>query len=207
MDACPCAMLRLLAAAFLLLTGCAESENPLSDPLKTKPDARLAGVWRVQGDQYSVGPVGDGLPESVMRMVGVPHSKDGKLTPPGELLFFPTALGSNTYLNVTDGADWKVESLKKKDWRSIDSYVLAKYKVEGDTLLVWPMAAGAVKSAIETGKIKGVARRIPVKNPGAKAKSREQVMLTDTTENLARFVASEGDRLFSKEVLRLERVK
>jgi hypothetical protein len=33
------------------------------------------------------------------------------------------------------------------------------------------------------------------------------VLFTDTTENLAKFVAEAGDGLFSKDALRLERVK
>ena len=33
-----------LAGASLLLSSCGESKNPLSDPLKAKPDAQLAGV-------------------------------------------------------------------------------------------------------------------------------------------------------------------
>ena len=32
-------------------------------------------------------------------------------------------------------------------------------------------------------------------------------MFTDTTENLAKFVAEAGDDLFSKDVLKLQRVK
>jgi hypothetical protein len=35
----------------------------------------------------------------------------------------------------------------------------------------------------------------------------ETIVITDTTENLARFIADAGDGLFSKEVVRLERVK
>lgn len=35
----------------------------------------------------------------------------------------------------------------------------------------------------------------------------DKVMFTDTTENLARFIAEAGDSLFAKEPLRLERVK
>ena len=57
----------------------------------------------------------------------------------------------------------------------------------------------AKKRAVEAGKIKGMTEKDKDGNP--------RVHFTDTTENLAKFVAEAGDGLFSKDVLRLERVK
>ena len=31
----------------LILTGCNDSKNPLSDPTTSNPDERLVGVWRL----------------------------------------------------------------------------------------------------------------------------------------------------------------
>jgi hypothetical protein len=56
------------------------------------------------------------------------------------------------------------------------------------------MDSDAKKRAVEAGKIKGVIEK-------------DQGHFTDTSENLAKFVAEAGDTLFSKDVLRLERVK
>ena len=58
----------------------------------------------------------------------------------------------------------------------------------------------AKERAIEAGKVKGVIEK----------KGRlgiNKVAFTDTTENLAKFVAENSDDLFSKDVVRLERVK
>jgi hypothetical protein len=70
--------------------------------------------------------------------------------------------------------------------------------VEGDTLVVWMMGRDAKEQAITAGKVKGlIAQGI---DPTASR-------FTDTTENLARFVAAAGDSLFTHEALRLEKVK
>jgi hypothetical protein len=70
---------------------------------------------------------------------------------------------------------------------------------EGDALLLWGMDGDAKRQAIEGGKIKGVIEE--------REHHGSRVEFTDTTENVARFVAGAGDGLFSKDVLRLERVK
>jgi hypothetical protein len=189
----------LLLAVCLLAAGCDDSKNPLSDPQKSKPDTRLAGVWRERdknGDviYYHVGTIGGKLPRSVMGVVQVKHLSGGDIQPPGWLLIFPAAVGDKTYLNMTDGDQ---EQIEKKGWKSVKSYFLLKYKVEGDKLVVWRMDAEAKKQAIKAGKIKGLIEE----EDGAR------VVFTDSTENVARFVAQAGDGLWdTKEPLRLERV-
>jgi hypothetical protein len=61
------------------------------------------------------------------------------------------------------------------------------------------MDGDAKKRAIEAGKIQGVVEQ--------DANGATKVYFTDTTENLAKFVAAAGDELYSKDTLRLERVK
>ena len=183
----------------LLLVGCDDSKTPLSDPAASKPDERLVGVWRFQGEHgqvtyYHIGHVGEKLPEGVMGVVGVTH-REKKMERPFELLLFPTTLDGKTYLNVTGGKEEQIKLIEEKGWKAVDSYFIFKYKVEGDKLLVWVMDGDAKKGAIESGKIKGVIE----KNKPAK--------FTDTTENLARFVAQPGDTLFPNQPIRLGRVK
>jgi hypothetical protein len=62
-------------------------------------------------------------------------------------------------------------------------------------LFAWPMNNETKKKAIKAGTIKG-----EITSDGAPAK------FTDTTQNLARFVAAAGEDLFSNEPLRFERV-
>ena len=92
---------------------------------------------------------------------------------------------------MTDGSG-KQSNCREKGWNSeaVGGFFIFKYKIEGDTLLLWQMDDDAKRKAIQGGKIKG-----------------EGIGFTDTTENVARFVASAGDSLFKEEVIRLERVK
>ena len=71
--------------------------------------------------------------------------------------------------------------------------------VTGNALTVQWMDGEAKKRAVEAGKIKGKIEKDQDGNARA--------MFTDTTENLAKFVAEAGDDLFSKDVLKLQRVK
>lgn len=192
-----------IAMAGLLLAGCDDSKNPLSDPQTSKPDSRLAGVWRQRDNDgnatfYHVGRAGEKHPHGVMRVITATHSNSGELQPPGQVLVFPTKLAGDTYLNMTGGNQQQIKLLEETGWKSVESYTLLKYKVEGDTLLVWPMDGDAKKKAIESGKVKGLIE---------KPESGGKVMFTDTTENLARLVASAGHGLFSQDAIRLERVK
>ena len=152
-----------LAVVCLLFSGCDDSKNPLSDPQKSKPDVRLAGVWRVrdtEGDvtYYHIGTVGEKLPPSLMRVIGVTHKKNGRLESAGEFLIFPTTLGDTTYLNLAGGDQRHIKLLEEKGWspEAVGGFFLLKYTVEGDALTVWPMDADAKRQAIEAGKVKGV---------------------------------------------------
>jgi hypothetical protein len=140
------------------------------------------------------------MPQGVMRVVWVSHGKDGTVGSASQLLVFPTALGANTYLNVIDEGQAKL--LKEKGWDGVGRYLFLKYEREGDTLLLWAMDDDAKKRAIQEGKIKGVIEKRP------NSFLSDRVTLTDTTENVARFVTRAGDSLFEKDAtMRLERVK
>ena len=107
-------------AACLAAAGCDDSKNPLSDPQTSKADERLAGVWLNRGGDgdvyYHVGHAGDKFPASMMRVVGIKHSK-GNVEPAGEFQIFPSIIGDKTYLNVVIGRDDKlVKSLDEKGW-------------------------------------------------------------------------------------------
>ena len=197
-------------AACLLLASCDGSKHPLSDPLAAKPDARLAGIWRLQGGEgevtyYHVGAAGGTLSSGVMRIVGVKHRKSGAVEPDGEFLTFPTFLSEHAYLNcVADMQQDHFRSLEEKGWKDVERYCFLKYKVEGDSILLWAWDRDAARCAVESGKVKG---EVTYGEDRQGKKTLHNVVLTDTTDNLARFVASAGDGLFSKEALRLERVK
>jgi hypothetical protein len=190
----------------MLLAGCDDSKNPLSNPEDAKADTRLAGVWRTQ-EAYSedmevayahIGVTRDELPHGVMGAVLIGHEKDGTMSGAAEFLLFPTTIGKNTYLNVAPGDNEQRTLLKKNGWKSIAGYVLFRYKIEGDTLLLWKMDPDAKERAIDNKKVKG-----EIKEGFLIDMNR----ITDTTENVARFVATAGDDLFAKKAIRFDRVK
>jgi hypothetical protein len=187
--------------ACLLLTGCHDSIVPLSGAAKASPDKRLIGVWQHKHQNgityYHVGRLGGKAPEGVMRVVTVSHPNSGELQEPHQLLAFRSDVGGHSHLNIASVTQEQLGSIRKEGWRAglLDSYILLRYRVDGDALLVLGMNDAAKRKAIAGGKIKGV------------DKGREGVTFTDTTENLAQFVAATGDDLFSKDVVRLERVK
>ena len=198
-------MLLSMAATCLLFTSCMDSRVPLSDPGKSKPDQRLVGNWRARNDDgtvtdYRFASAGGKLPASVMRVAGSSRKPDGTTEQFEPLLLFSTVIGVKTYLNVTDGKEPQVKLLEK-GWtaETVSAYSIFRYQVTADTLTVQWMDGDAKKRAVEAGKIKGKMEKDQDGN--------DRVHFTDTSENLAKFVAGAGDALFSKDVLKLERVK
>ena len=191
----------LFVAAFsLLLTSCFDTKNPLSDPQKSQPDDRLCGVWRFRGDSgemnyYHIGHVGEKLPASVMQVIFVQHMTDGSVES-DQLLLFPTTIGDKTYLNVAEATPVLLKLLEEKGWtnEAVNEYLILRYQITGDTLAIQWIDNDAKKRAVEAGKIQGTVEK-------------DQGHFSDTTENLAKFVAEAGDDLFAKDVLRLARVK
>ncbi len=176
-------------AVCLFASGC-DSKNPLSDPQKSKADARLVGVWRERTDEgevyVHVGHAGEKFPACMMRAVMIKHTK-GNVEPPNEFLLFPTVLGDKSYLNVVVGTNEKpIKNFDDNGWKAADvqSYMLYKYKFDGDKLLVYGIDKEAKQKAINSGKVKG----------GTEPNG--LVMFTDNTENVARFVLEAGDSLW-----------
>lgn len=199
-------MLLSMAATCVLFTSCFDSKVPLSDPGKSKPDERLAGNWQVRNDDGSVNdyrfaPAGGKLPASVMRVTGSSRKPDGTTEKVEPLLLFPTTIGEKLYLNVCDGKEPQVKLLEEKGWTAgtVGDYSIFRYRVTAETLTVQWMDGDAKRRAVEAGKIKG---QIEKDQDGT-----ARAHFTDTAENLAKFVAGAGDGLFSKDVLKLERVK
>jgi len=195
-----------MAALCLLFTSCFDSKVPLSDPGKSKADERLAGSWRGRNDDGSVNsyrfaPAGGKLPASVMRVTGSNRKPDGTTEQFEPLLLFPTTIGEKTYLNACDGKESQVKLLEDKGWtgETVTAYSIFRYQVTGDKMTVQWMDGDAKKRAIEAGKIKGKIEKDQDGN--------DRAHFTDTAENLNTFIAKAGDDLFSKDVLKLERMK
>jgi len=192
-----------LAGAFLLLTSCIDSKNPLSSPQKAEVDDQLMGVWRTTSDAGDVeychiGRAGDELPPGITRAVSVTHTNDGTLEEPGDLLVFSTILSENRYLNVLAIDEKNRDQVEENGYKPklIEGYWFVKYRIKGDSLDVWTMNSDAKRKAIQSGKIKGTVKE-------------NTSMLTDTPENLASLLSSEeGAKLFAEgQTIHDERVK
>jgi hypothetical protein len=158
----------------LFLSACfPTSTNPLCEPGKAKADERLSGIWRCEhGNEIVFWFIGkpsslnddQGVVELTMLRVG----PDGRVFERDDRLsLFTTRIGDHSYLNMT---------VPRQVARESDAgYLLFRYDVQGDRLTVNRMAEAPVRKAIEQKKLKGEIR-------GA------LVLLSDTTDNLQRFV-------------------
>ena len=95
----------------------------------------------------------------------------------------------------------QVKLLEEQGWTpdTVTAYLIFRYRVTGDTLTVqwldWRNEAASRRGRQDQGQDRKGPRR---EHPGH---------FTDTTENVAKFVAATGDDPFSQDVLKLERVK
>jgi hypothetical protein len=82
----------------------------------------------------------------------------------------------------------------------VETYLICRWKLDGDKLVLYHMDHEAKEKAIKSGKIKGTIKKVRY--------GIELAFLTDSTENLARFVSEAGDGLWiMKEPSQLERIR
>jgi len=181
-------MLLLSLSAISLSGGCIDSKNPISLADVAKVDEGLLGTWRETTDQgetiYHIGLAGDKYPAGMLRIIGV--ERHGKtLAAPQEYVAYSTTLEGKTYLNVVlDPA--QIQVFDQDGWKAdkIDGYIFFKYQLDGDKATVRGVNSTAKREAIQAGKIQGV------------VKDSNNVRLTDTSENVAKFIAAAGEGLW-----------
>jgi hypothetical protein len=191
-----------LAAMCLMLTSCIDSETPLCEPDKTKADDELAGLWRTKLDDgtveyYHVALAGDKFPESVFRIVAIIHTKKGTLSPPMELLAYPTVVGKNRYLNVAVVNSANIAHMAKTGWdrANVKGYFIVKYELNGDSLALYTMDRDAKRAAIESDAIMG--------------KTGDQPVFTDVAPKLIELLMSpqQNAKLYGNKPRTFERIK
>jgi hypothetical protein len=168
----------VLACAFLLAScGPPQSESPLCDPSQASADESLLGVWRVSIEKENRPAYFHfvAAPGNRIDIVIVAAEEGGAEVDAYE--GFVTRLGSARYLNVKH----KAPGAKEADGH----YFIARYEVKGDLGRIDLPDEDVVKASIEGGKVAGRAEA-------------DEVRLTDTPENLRRFVGAAGDALWKK---------
>jgi hypothetical protein len=197
--------LALGAVACLLLSSCVIfSKNPISSPDAAQIDPLLLGDWHAEDDgakQYVRITATDA---HWMHLECFPHRNPTKVDPddlPDSYDLFPTVIGKHTFLNV--------RTVEKDDHgRPTKGYRLYRYKVHGRKLQMWLLSQDYLADAIRAGKIKGVIHEDKKTAGSSHTHPDIDIMLTDTSENIAKFIASSDlDDLFSEKMETLYRVK
>jgi len=191
--------LRMLAGCGLLLTlvGCVESEQPLSSASTAQQDPRLHGLWS-HSDGGNTAYILIGAAEDPPSESGRPPVEPGmmrywslerndetqKLAPPSGAQFWCTKVGDHDFGN------W-ISPATKEEPAKPETYFFVKYRVEGDRLSIWLQDPGKTAAAIEAGKLQGTVKRRPANasfNPGGV----ESIRITDSSENIRKFLADGG---------------
>lgn len=188
------------AGLCVALAAC-DSEKPAVDPQKAKIDEQLLGVWKHTDERgnvrfFHVGRMDKKYPTGMIRVIPITHhAKNGRVSGGGNgLPAFAGTIGNDKYLNVAVADTKDVEKMNETGWdaKLVKCYTIGKYEVKDNTLTYWPMDDAAKRKAIEAGKIQG---KIDVR----KDSSFVPIYFTDTTENIAKFLADPANaNLFEK---------
>jgi hypothetical protein len=196
----------LVALVTIFLSACSTwvSVNPLSPP--SEPDKKLEGLWKLESKENDIVYLHIGKKtENTMIALSVEHKDDGSLDIV-EVPFFITRTGMNNYINV------RYEDIEKSEAEKEKGFMFVKYSLSDDnSLSLFQFDPEIIKSAVQSGKLKGeVYYRETTPNPasenGGKEKIIDSVKITDTSENIIKFINTEGAK-FLPEVLKFVRVK
>lgn len=160
-----------------LLSACVESQNPVSDPAKAKPDPKLYGNWVWDKGQKAL--LGSVWPKFAVEKYKQPRKTKVPASPGLMMCHLWDSGGkkSSAPFFVTSFGRFGIATIVEKQ-----GHTFLKYKLTGNQLQIW---GGSAKSVIKQGLLKGTGKR-----------------LTDTTENTARFIRNGGDtKLFTERVV------
>ena len=188
----------LVVIGLAWLAGCVESEKPLADPANSKADERMFGLWQRRdpdgaveylhiGREYQLPlTAGRAQPEpGLMQYTSIRHEPNNRAAEaPSGTRFFVTRIGDEDFGNWAFPQD-------EKDRGKPVHFAFYKYRVTPDKLDVWDMDRDETAAAIESGKLKGVVRRKARVNATDPAEY-DELRITDTSENIAKFLADGG---------------
>jgi hypothetical protein len=184
----------LLLCPFLL-TSCAQSRNPLSDPDHSKPDARLYGQWEFRDAKPGevaylfVGRVNNQIedaPAGMMFAELLGLDRDQKLSTTGAA-FFVTSIGKDNYLSLFLPEQLKTRLPPRWKLADLNAFELWKYAVSDNHLTVWAMDYDAAAREVKNGQLKGQFTKATI-GPG-------NLTLSNSTAELVRFLKNGGDKI------------
>ena len=139
------------------------------------------------------------------------HPDNKKITADPVLLGFATTIKENTYLSLAVVRKSTFRELKEKGWKPdvINSYAFCKCIFDKDVLQIRLMDLVTVTNAVRHGKLKGTeSKSIETDEPDLNAVPAAigdalddpvRIRLTESSENLRRFVASNDASLFKED--------
>jgi hypothetical protein len=201
----------LCGGLLALLTGCAASVHPLCDPATAEPDKRLVGMWE-QHDPESAHQISyvhiareptEPLDKSrrepepgLMRYSSLGHNEQTLVGDEfNSARFVCTRIGDTDYASILFADAWGFDPIELKETIFRDSrfgFLLFKYEVTDDALVVWMGSENEVAESIVSRQIAGIAKRNK-QEPGKENFSEwETVCLTASTADLRAFIATGG---------------
>jgi len=197
----------LIASLLLLLNACCPltSVHPLSDRKNAGYDARLEGVWRQDFEQdyvmLHVGKAHNGR----IQVVAVEHDKDGKVDYDG-FTVSGVRLNNHYYLDI-DTAE-----LTPKHQEGQKGHVIISYSLpDDDTLAIAMLDLDPVAAAVQAKRLAGELIYQKTVTPSKESAvpqnpKIECAYITDTSDNLIKFISvSDPGKLF-KSVMTFKRV-
>lgn len=164
------------------------SKHPLSQPGSPLQEERLTGVWITHDNGEPLFLHIGGREEGGMEALFTgPSSKGlGLITLKG----VTTAIGDNHFVSVRDMREFRNGATGPPDDQTFPQdglYLIMVYEVSPEgTLYFKMMSREYVKESIQSGRV-----------AGERVEGEDSIILTDTPENLVRFVReSDGDQLF-----------
>ena len=198
----------LIASLLLLLNACCPltSVHPLGDPQKADYDSRLEGVWRQEFEKdyvmLHIGKARNGR----IQVIAIEHDENGKVDYDGFTV-------SGIYLKNHYYLDIDIAQLTPKHQEGQKGHVIISYSLSDDnTLVLSTLELDPVAAAIQAKKLTGEIIYQKSAKPSKESTSAppspkiECAYITDTSDNLAKFIsASDPGQLF-KTVMTFKRV-
>jgi len=203
-----------LMTSLVFLNGCfcpLTSVNPLSDPQDAKYDKRLEGAWQSVSQDGDLEFVHFGKgDEKKTEMIIIEHMRSGKIDF-STLTVFPTIINGKGYLNI------HVEDLFEEFSEDLSGYVFMKYELlDKNTLTLSFLKEKPIIEAIKSGKLEGEItyekKGIKKDDEGDSSKQNKKktikcVILSDSSDNILKYIQSvDPDKLFP-EPIELKRIK
>lgn len=200
-----------LVCSLALVSCCPTSRLSLSDSKTATYDKRLEGSWRFVSDEGSIAFLHFGKMEgNLTKVISIGNKDNGDLEYTVYAMF-PTFIGNAQYMNII------FDDVSKGVPQEIEGYEFARYEFEknNNSLVFSLMSANMRTDAVKSGKLKGTIKyNKPLPVDGNKelannetADSTYCATITDTPDNMIRFIKDSDPKILFPNPVKLEKVR